>query len=79
MIAAIFHKQPGLTTISLKVDHICNISIKFGGNWFFTGFLNMFLTIIFWNSDGHVGWKKITYAFFPSGFWFDCILIFTGF
>jgi hypothetical protein len=29
-------------SISLKVDHICIISIKFGGNWHFTGFLNMF-------------------------------------
>jgi hypothetical protein len=28
MIAAIFHKRPGLATISLKVDHICIISIK---------------------------------------------------
>jgi carbonic anhydrase len=27
-----------LATISLKVDHICIISIKFGGNWLFTGF-----------------------------------------
>jgi hypothetical protein len=38
MIAAIFHKRPGLATINLKVDHICIISIKFGGNWLFTGF-----------------------------------------
>jgi hypothetical protein len=37
-IAAIFHKRPGLATISLKVDHICIIFIKFGGNWLFTGF-----------------------------------------
>jgi hypothetical protein len=37
-IAAIFHKRPGLATINLKVDHICTISIKFGGNWLFTGF-----------------------------------------
>jgi hypothetical protein len=37
-IAAIFHKRPGLATISLKVDHICIISIKFGGNWLFMGF-----------------------------------------
>jgi hypothetical protein len=37
-IAAMFHKQPGLATISLKVDHICIISIKFGGNWLYTGF-----------------------------------------
>jgi hypothetical protein len=37
-IAAIFHKRPGLATISLKVDHICIISIKFGGNWLCTGF-----------------------------------------
>jgi hypothetical protein len=37
-IAAIFHKRPGLATISLKVDHICIISINFGGNWLFTGF-----------------------------------------
>jgi hypothetical protein len=32
MIAAILHKRPGLATISLKVDHICIISIKLGGN-----------------------------------------------
>jgi hypothetical protein len=37
-IAAIFHKRPGLATISLKMDHICIISIKFGDNWLFTGF-----------------------------------------
>jgi hypothetical protein len=37
-IAAIFHKRPGLATISLKVDHICIIFIKFGGNWLFIGF-----------------------------------------
>jgi hypothetical protein len=37
-IAAIFHKRPGLATKSLKVDHICIISIKFGGNWLFIGF-----------------------------------------
>jgi hypothetical protein len=37
-ITAIFHKRSGLATISLKVDHICIISIKFGGNWLFTGF-----------------------------------------
>jgi hypothetical protein len=30
MIAAIFHKRPGLATTSLKVDHICIISINFG-------------------------------------------------
>jgi hypothetical protein len=36
-IAAIFHKRPGLATISLKVDYICIISIKLGGNWLFTG------------------------------------------
>jgi hypothetical protein len=35
-IAAIFHKRSGLATISLKVDHICIISIKIGGNWLFT-------------------------------------------
>jgi hypothetical protein len=33
-----FHKRPGLATISLKLDHICIISIMFGGNWLFTGF-----------------------------------------
>jgi hypothetical protein len=37
-IAAIFHKQSGLATINLKVDHICIISIKVGGNWLFAGF-----------------------------------------
>jgi hypothetical protein len=37
-IAAIFHKRPGLATIALKVDDICIISIKFGGNWLYTGF-----------------------------------------
>jgi hypothetical protein len=31
-ITAIFHKRPGLATISLEMDHICIISVKFGGN-----------------------------------------------
>ena len=60
-IAVIFHKRPGWATISLKVDHVCIISIKFRGNWLYTGFWNMLFDcnyLFFCNSDGHVGWQS---------------------
>ena len=49
-------KRLGLATISLKVDHICIISIKFGGNWIITYFFWQQFSI-FCNSDGHIGWQ----------------------
>ena len=89
MIAAIFHKRPGLATISLKVDHICIISIKFGGNWHFTGFLNMFfdnnflffVTVTATLDDSRRSSIKILkedHISIPS-IWFDCIRLFTGY
>jgi hypothetical protein len=68
--------RPGLATISLKVDHICIISIQFGGNWLFTGFYNMFFdnnflffVTVMMTAGGLQSkfCKKTTYAFFPYG------------
>jgi hypothetical protein len=82
-------KRLGLATISLKVDHICIISIKFGGNWIFTGFLNIFsdnnflffVTVTATLDDSRRSSIKILKEdhICILSIWFDCIWLFTGF
>jgi hypothetical protein len=71
------------------VDHICIISIKFGGNWLFTGFQNMFfdtnflffVTVTATLDDSRRSSIKILKEdhICILSTWFDCIWFFTGF